>query len=175
MRRAEILRWIWQLESSFGTVRPAIEAASLLERYQLKDYSGMLARIAASMNLRVKLRIGYVNSGGPPGAPAWVEMPIPTPRYGSPEFHAFRFTVYIRKEAISQYPFEFVVAAMAHELSHILLNSTGHPLQKQEEAVDLTAMLFGYGRYFLTVTEEFTICGGYLSEEEIAFARAVLG
>jgi hypothetical protein len=64
---------------------------------------------------------------------------------------------------------------MAHELSHILLDSLGHIARRQEEAVDLTAILFGYGPYFINRTEEFTELSGYLSEEEIMFARAALG
>ena len=37
---------------------------------------------------------------------------------------------------------------MAHELSHVVLDSIRHELRQQEEAVDLTAMHRGYGSFY---------------------------
>jgi hypothetical protein len=174
MRRVELLRWIEQLEDTFGPARPAVDSAPLLERYREKNYTGMLSLIAKSMNLDARLRIGYVTSGGL-DAPLWVRCPEPMPYYGSPEFKNYQFTIFIRKETIRDFSFDILVAGMAHELSHVLLNSLGHVARGDEEAVDLTAMLFGYGKYFLTETRQYIYHSGYLSEAEIKFARAALG
>lgn len=175
MRRVEILRWVEQLEAVFGSARPPIDTTELYERYQAQDYGGMLAIVAKSMRLDMKLRIGYVKSGGPKKAPAWVNMPAVMPPYGTHAFKETLVTVYVRKEFLNMYSFPTVIAMMAHELSHVLLNSIGHVARGQEEAVDLTAILFGYGEHFVVKGDGFTDRTGYLSIEEVKFARAIMG
>ena len=203
MREKEISAWIHELIAKLGPPREPIDERPLRALYQNSNFVGMLDHIRKSMRLDVRLRIGYVNSGGPAHAAAWVTLPAPMPLYGTKEFRQSRFDVYIRKSEILQSPFEIVVALMAHELSHILLDAIYHPLRRQEVAVDLTAMILGYDRFFsvehaiveevprvdilarvfkwfvgreLTGTEVSyqRHISGYMSAEEIVFARSLI-
>lgn len=203
MRRSEIVLWTEELVKAYGRPRSPVDPSPLRAMYAQSDYSGMLSSIKKSMKLDMRLRIGYVKSGGPKNAPAWVSLPRPMPVYGSRAFRETQITVYIRERTIAHAPFEMLVAAMAHELAHVLLDATYHQLRRQEEAVDLTAMLFGYSRFFLTeqatlerlprtdlvarafkwavgkelVTDDLTYslhkCG-YMSAEEIVFAQSLM-
>jgi hypothetical protein len=67
-----------------------------------------------------------------------------------------------------------VAIAIAHELSHVVLDSIRHPLFREEKAVDLTAMLLGFRRLYLSGahTEKGQI--GYLSEAEVNLANHLL-
>jgi hypothetical protein len=78
-----------------------------------------------------------------------------------------------------KYKFEHVVMAIAHELSHIVLFRIRHPLEEVEVAVDLTAMLLGYGEFYFIGFEllrtEHLGSLGYLTGNEIRYAAGVLG
>lgn len=114
--------------------RDCIEVARYIKGYLLLD---------------MRLRIGFVNSGGPANAPAWIIMPDPMPIYGTRDFREQTVVMYIRKQFLLEAPSGTVVRVMAHELSHVLLNAVRHPLRRQEEAVDLTAMLLGFRNVFI--------------------------
>lgn len=203
MREKEIRAWIHELITKVGPPREPIDERPLRALYADSNFAGMLDHIRKSMRLDVGLRIGYVNSGGPAHAAAWVSLPAPMPQYGTREFKQSKFDVYIRKSVILQSPFEIVVALMAHELSHILLDAIHHPLRRQEAAVDLTAMILGYDRFFsvvYTIAEEVPRAdilarvykwfvgreltdievsyqmhtSGYMSAEEIGFAQSLI-
>ena len=53
---------------------------------------------------------------------------------------------------LEQRPFDEVSIGIAHELSHLVLDSIKHPLRHCEKAVDLTAMMLGFRRLFATGT-----------------------
>jgi hypothetical protein len=101
----------------------------------------------------ISLRVGYVKSGGPLNAPAWVETPKPMPAFGTPAFKKLKLTMYLRKNFVEEVSFQVLVMAKSHELSHIVLNATGHPLRAVEPAVDLTAMYLGFRQAFITPNE----------------------
>jgi hypothetical protein len=84
----------------------------------------------------------------------------------------------LRKSFLRETSFEPVVLAIAHELSHIILDAIRHELRKQEEAVDLSAMLLGFRDFYVTGCKD-TISQGnqmiiarlsYLTEEEVLYA-----
>lgn len=154
MRTQEIQDWVQSLTNSFGGVRDPVDPTPLLELYRQQDYTGMLGIVRKSLRLEIPLRVGFVNSGGPPKAPAWVQCPVPMPLYGSQEFKSTRITVYMRKSFLEEMPFQGIVCMMAHELSHVVLDGIGHSLRRQEEAVDLTAMILGYRDLYLQKIEK---------------------
>lgn len=152
------------------------------------------------MKLDLRIRVGLVNEGGPEGAPAWVSAPKPMPRFGTAEFKKTLVTVLLRKSFIRSHIFEQVAIVIAHELAHVVLFGISHQLQETEEAVDLTAMLLGYGdlyvagsfvevvpigfwpRFGLFVEKNFERIErrtyrtlGYLTPEEVRYAAVVLG
>jgi hypothetical protein len=79
-------------------------------------------------------------------------------------------------------PFPTLVSAIAHEMAHVVLESTYHPLRENEKVVDLTAMLFGYSELYVkgvrieerngnTIT---THHFGYLSLPEVQHAASLM-
>jgi hypothetical protein len=105
----------------------------------------MVQRIKKAMNVEVKLRVGWVNSGGEnKDAPAWVQLPHNMPPYGSTAFKDLTITIFIRKSFLERSKYDQAAITVAHELSHIVLESINHPLRREEKAVDLTAMLLGF-------------------------------
>ncbi|MGJ5036715.1 hypothetical protein ACQR13_21635 [Bradyrhizobium sp. HKCCYLRH3059] len=173
----------------------------LKRQHRDQDYIEMVKFVRNSMKLELRVRVGLVSSGGPSKAPAWVSRPVPMPSFGTPEFRQTTATIYLRRSFLQQSSCAVVTMAIAHELAHLVLDSTSHPLHGSEQAVDLTAMLLGYrdiyldgGRYneirprsvhafiirqlsalFLRteVHEIYTV--GYLSPEEIQYAGKLLG
>lgn len=151
MRELEIRTWVKQLGQSFGTPRPVADVTTLRDCFERKAYSEMIGLVRDSMRLQeLSLRIGYVNSGGPKTAPAWIEMPNPMPLYNSSDFKRLRLTMYIRKEFIERVGFPIILMPIAHEMAHVVLNSTMHQQRRVEEFVDLTAMFLGYRHAFTT-------------------------
>src|SRR3989344_4239968 len=177
MRQNLVESYIDKLRSSFGSARPPIEEAKLRVLYDARNYVGMILHIQSILNLGMKVRLGLVNDGGP-DAPAWVSRPANIPFYGTSEFQQFRVTIYLRKSFLRKGNFDEVVVAIAHELSHVLLDAVDHSLQKEEEAVDLTAMLFGFRDFYVTGCRSTHIEGdicetrvmGYLTYEEVGHA-----
>jgi hypothetical protein len=159
-----------------------VERAPLLSLYYARDYPGMVRLISNDLMLQdLRFRVGIVNSGGP-DVPAWISLPRQMPAYGSPEFKGMRVTVFLRRSFLENSRFETVVLAIAHELSHVVLDAIGHVLRTEEEAVDLTAMMLGYGEYYrvgcrYSRTERFWYRSrgietkvGYLTPEEVVYA-----
>ena len=182
MRTALVESYIDRLRASFGKLRPLVVDESLRPFYDAKDYAGMVYRIQTTLHLDLTIRLGLVNSGGPRGAPAWVERPTIMPMFGTAAFRQKIVTVYLRKTFLAEMPFDTVVIAIAHELCHVVLDAINHPLRREEEAVDLTAMLLGFRDFFVTgcrVMREQSLFGyqeyetsslGYLSQEEVSHA-----
>ncbi|MDB5266240.1 MAG: hypothetical protein JWN89_55 [Parcubacteria group bacterium] len=105
--------------------------------------------VARSLKLDMRLRIGYVNSGGKKHVPAWITLPPPWALYGTPAFSEWIAILHIQRNFLAEASFEAIVFALAHEMSHLVLTSTKHPLHDKEELVDLAAMFFGYAPTFV--------------------------
>jgi hypothetical protein len=150
MRQALIESYINQLRTSFGRLRTPVAEDELRALYDNKDYAGMVGHIQKTLRLDLTMRLGLVNQGGPVGCPAWIVAPVPMPMYGTQEFRRLTITMYLRKAFLARVSFDEVVMVIAHELCHVVLNATTHPLRRQEEAVDLTAMLLGFRDFYVT-------------------------
>jgi hypothetical protein len=155
----------------------------------------MVKLVRDGLGLDLRVRVGLVNQGGPDGAPAWVSCPKPLPQYGTPEFKRTLVTIFLRKSFLAENKFEAVVMAIAHEFSHIVLFGIKHPLEEDEVAVDLTAMLLGYRdfysagsqyrevrpkslwqRFVQSLQKRRTYQSlGYLSPEEVRYAAVIMG
>ena len=185
IRTHMIQSYLGQLRDAFGNTRQPVAKDQLRTLYAAQDYTGMVRIVRDSMRLDLRIRVGLVNEGGPSGAPAWVSRPKPMPRYGSTEFTQTLVTVFLRKSFLQGRNFEQVVMAIAHELSHIVLDGIGHALRECEEAVDLTAMLLGYRDVYVDGSEYLEIRSssekrtfqslGYLTPEEVRYAAVILG
>lgn len=150
MRELEIRTWVKQLGASFKAPLPEVDVRPLQALYKERNYTAMTGYIQTALRLSdISLSVGYVKSGGPAHAVAWVETPLPMPAYGSPAFKQLRVPMYIRKEFLENVDFPLTVMAISHELCHVVLNSIGHSLKHVEQAVDLTAMYLGFRHVFI--------------------------
>jgi hypothetical protein len=136
------------LRATFGGIHPVVPHAKLAFLFSRKDYVGLVSEIAQVLCVDLHLFVALVKSGGPAGAPAWVNIPSPMPQYGTREYKETRINVFLRNEFLATAPFETLVFAIAHELAHILLHGLHHPLRSSEEATDLTAMILGFAEYY---------------------------
>jgi hypothetical protein len=182
----QILLWVQALMRSFGRARPAVNPDALRKLHANGDFDAMVALMKADFALKMRLRIGRVNSYGPENCPSWIEMPKEMPMYGTEAFRKTLVTMYIQKSFLKEAPCGSIVVAVAHELSHVVLNSTQHELRHKEPAVDLTAMLLGYLDFFLE-DSFYTTCEtnpiyeitttkhiGYLTHEERGYAANLM-
>ncbi|MBU6321776.1 hypothetical protein KGO04_04600, partial [Patescibacteria group bacterium] len=172
--------------------------------HRTEEYAGMLQVVREKLRLPMRLRLGLVKSGGPVArsglpAPAWVESEGSMPMYGTQAFAEHQVVVYVRRTFLAEVPFETAVCTMAHELSHVVLDSIAHPLRMTEEAVDLTAMFLGFRGFYLKktthdrvtisraweigtggalqlveTTTTTTLWYGYLTQEEVRYAACLM-
>lgn len=190
MRKEMIETYIDSLRTSLGRMKTPITEEHLRSLYRCQDYARMVRHIQDQLNLDMRLILGLVNKGGP-DAPAWVARPREMPMLGTSSFRQITVAMYIRKSYIATSCFEEVVCAVAHELSHVILDAIKHSLRRQEEAVDLTAMLLGFRDFYVTgcrsvrdiSSYEDTLAGrkviqtrmqGYLTHEEISHAATYM-
>jgi len=177
MRKDLVESYIERLRASFGPAKAPVIEEELCALYGAKDYAGMIRHVQDILHLDMRVRLGLVNKGGP-SAPAWIERPKVMPGYGSAAFRQLVVVVYLRKSFLLNGNFEEAVIAIAHELCHVVLDATGHPLRAQEEAVDLTAMLLGFRDFYVTGCRSGRQLGGiyrventgYLTQEEVGHA-----
>ena len=148
MRTKMIEEYIGQLSVALGGVRPLIAPEKLREMHKKKNFVSMVHYIRTTLKLDLRIRVNFVNSDGPTQVPACINMPATMPPYGTSAFRKTTITIYIQKTFLKQRPFETIVSAIAHELSHVVIEAIGHKLENQEEAVDLTAMVLGYRNFF---------------------------
>jgi hypothetical protein len=184
MSEINVESYLAQLRQALPQVPPVpVDALKALHRQS--DYEGMVRLILRAMNLDVRLVVGWVNSGGPKGheqAPAWVSLADNMPFYGTPEFKKLTLKMFVRKSFLAQSSYAQAAITIAHELSHIVLDSVRHPLRREEKAVDLTAMLLGFSELYrrgAVEKEYFQNCTnirqlGYLSEAELDAACRIL-
>jgi hypothetical protein len=146
------------LLGALGGVTPVVDPTVLKQLHGQAEFAKMLGWIKNSMHLDLRVGLRIVDTGNAT-TPMWIETPRSMPPYGSQEFRNTRVIVNVRREALDRYPFDWIVAGFAHELSHVVLFSIGHALQKSERAVDLTAMILGY-RDFIARTDRTEVQGG---------------
>lgn len=174
IRRKLLESHIRALRESFGTIRMPVDDDVLESLYRAKNYTGIVGfvRTALRLDMRAQSAIWYRNFPTEVGnAPAWVERPRPLPMFGTREFRDTLVTVNFRKSFLDEATFEQVVAGTAHELSHVVLDAISHVLQREEEAVDLTAMLLGFRDFYVTGNSCVeTTRYGYLNHEEVRYA-----
>jgi hypothetical protein len=133
------------------------------------------------MNVQVNLKLVWTSSGDD-GTPAWVEMPKRMRFYGSKEFRDLTVTMTIRKPFMASSGYDKAAILVAHEFSHVVLNSLSHPLRNCEKAVDLTAMLLGFSALYESGAHTERRTGntitrsqlGYLTAEEVRTAYRLL-
>jgi hypothetical protein len=155
----------------------SIDDTELRKLHHAGDIAGMVRFVRKWLHLELPVTIGFVNGGGDPTAPAWIRLPKQMPHYGHDALKRTRAILFIRRSFLEESQFPLVVVAIAHELCHVVLNAIGHTLREQEEAVDLTAMILGFGQLYV---EAARICQsngsslGYLTGKEVRHAQYII-
>jgi hypothetical protein len=139
----------------------------------------MVQLIKKTMNVEVNLLVlwvpeGLAAKGNEKDAPAWVTLPVDMPPYGSKAFRELRLEMCFRRPFLERSTYDQASSAIAHELSHVILESIKHPLRKCEKAVDLTAMLLGFSRMYESGSYARRSRPGYLSLTELQAADQIL-
>jgi hypothetical protein len=181
----DVRKYMQQLRQMLPYV-PPIDLTALKRLHGARDHKGIIRLVKRLMNIEaVTFQVFWVPDGAannvPKDAPAWVELPREMPLYGSKEFKEMTIKMFFRKSFFQQ-AYDQATFAVAHELSHVVLESIRHPLRKCEKAVDMTAMLLGFGQlYEMTCHQERQVGNqinirtlGYLTREEARQANQVL-
>jgi len=167
---------------------PPISKGPLKALHAAQSYKGMVQLIKKAMNIEdVTFLVSWVPEGAAQqsqqkDAPAWVQLPrLPDklPFYGTKAFKETSLKIFFRKPFLERHTYDQVAIVIAHELSHVVLDSIRHPLHREEKAVDLTAMLLGFRLLYLSGAHKEhrtsksiqTETIGYLSPAEVQLAN----
>jgi hypothetical protein len=187
VRKEMIDAYTASLKASLGSNHQIADHRALRQLFKARDYEGMIGFVRDTMNLDLRVRLGIVNSGGPQNAPAWIRMSSAISRPGTSAFKHELVTVFLRRSFLEESTYEQVAIAIAHEFSHVVLNSIHHDLREREPAVDLTAMLLGYRDLYVTGCSTLRVerglnwrretrhSFGYLSKDEVEYAAERMG
>jgi hypothetical protein len=163
---------------------PPVRVQAIKRLHNRRDFGGIVRLIRETMNVGVSLTLHWT-SGPPPHekAKAWIKIPPDMPYYGTPEFKALKMDMFILKSFRDKSAWDEFAIVVAHELSHVILDSIAHQLRDEEKAVDLTAMLLGFSYLYRCAAHTTRRTGlntyqrshlGYLSEREINAASKAL-
>jgi hypothetical protein len=184
---SDIKRYLSQLQETLPSV-PPISPESLKALHKAQDYKGMVKLIKGAMNIEdITFRVFWVPEGAAAHqkAPAWVKLPEhpnEIPFYGTAEFKKTSLKMFFRKTFLADSTYDQVAIMIAHELSHVVLDSIRHPLKRVEKAVDLTAMLLGFRHLYVSGAHKTEQTGdrikthsiGYLSLAEVQLANQLI-
>jgi hypothetical protein len=182
----DVTKYLHELRQRLPYV-PPISVDDLKSLHKAKDHKGIVRLVKRAMNIEhVTFQVfwvppGAANDGEHKDSPAWVELPRDMPFYGTQAFKDLAIKMFFRKEFFEQ-AYDEATAAVAHELSHVVLESTHHPFRSCEKVVDLTAMLLGFSRLYDSACHKERRVGnsvksqklGYLSREEVQLANQSL-
>ncbi len=165
---------------------PPVSVDEIKALHQKGDFGAVVKLIRSTMNVGVNLTIHWTSGPPPKGlerAKAWISLLEKMPYYGTPEFKELKMDIFILKSFRDTSTYGQFAITVAHELSHVVLESISHPLRKEEKAVDLTAMLLGFSYLYRTTAHTVRRVGhnefqrsqlGYLSHDELDAACKLL-
>jgi len=128
-----------------GLPRPQHDLLALA-RARNKGFGELVAEVMRHMSLNCRVRLGVADMSQAKG-PAYV-MDSDVPRYGTDEFRRYTCTMFIDRCIRDKEPLVTQVACIAHELSHVLLQSVDSTLNTEHTA-DITAICSGYDHLWL--------------------------
>lgn len=192
--RSEIEVYTQKLLRFFHAYRrefPLTSTHSLMDAWEQEKVAEMVSVLSKHMGIGCDLRLSLVKDDFVGlDAPAWTEVPKYFPFIDTAEYRTTEVTIFVRKSALDTWQFDSLIVALAHELSHIVLESFQQGFEKVEEAVDITAIILGFGRFYIRgsyvkllspivadngeqwIMEEAQL--GYLSREEIRWVAEQL-
>ena len=184
MSVVEIGHYLHQLREKLPYV-PPVRVQAIKRLHDRRDFGGIVRLIRETMNVGANLTLHWTSGPPPAQTSARVGFNIPPlmPYYGTSEFKALKMDMFILKSFRDKSTWDEFAIVVAHELSHVILNSIAHQLRDEEKAVDLTAMLLGFSYLYRCAAHTTRRTGlstyqkshlGYLSEREINTASKAL-
>ena len=144
LREAEIRGWVRALLEVIGDPKPFVDTAEVTRLYEARSHLGMFTCLRERFALDCQMQFLVSDSGAPRGAVAWMRGAREVPRLGTPEFREYRVTCYLHPIFAKRSLCDELTIAIVRELSRLYLRSIRHELKRVPEAVDLTAMFYGY-------------------------------
>lgn len=157
---------------------PPIAVKKLKALHRKGDFGGIVKLVRSTMNIDVRLTVHWTSTSPKemPNAPAWITLPKKMPYYGTAAFKELTLDLFVMKPFAETRTYEQFAMAIAHEFSHVVLDSIEHPLRHDEKAVDLTAMILGFSYLYRRAAHTVKAVGynqlqhnrlGYLSQGEL--------
>jgi hypothetical protein len=144
MADIDVNAYIDQLRRSLPYVPPFLNH-QIKALHRKREFGGIIRLVRSMMNVDARITLHWTNN--PPSnreAKAWIRLPNDMPKYGTQAFKDLKLDMFILKSFAHQSRCHEFIVVVAHEFSHVVLESIGHPLRTDEKAVDLTAMLLGF-------------------------------
>jgi len=183
MADIDVNAYIDQLRRSLPYVPPFLNH-QIKALHRKGEFGGIVRLVRSMMNVDARITLHWTNnSPSNREAKAWIRLPNDMPNYGTQAFKDLKLDMFILKSFAHQSRYHEFAVVVAHEFSHVILESIRHPLRTDEKAVDLTAMLLGFSysyrlaahavrAYPGNIVETSRI--GYLTENELNTACRVL-
>jgi hypothetical protein len=144
MTNIDVNAYIGELRRSLPYVPPFLDR-QLKALHRKREFGGIVRLVRSMMNVDARITLHWTNSpSSNRQAPAWIRLPSDMPEYGTQAFKDLKLDMFILKSFADQSRCHEFLVVVAHEFSHVVLESIGHPLRTEEKAVDLTAMLLGF-------------------------------
>jgi hypothetical protein len=175
-QRFDARKYFQELRQMLAPV-PPIDLTPIKRLHEARDHKGIVQCVKRLMNLEdITISVFWVSesvAAGPKDAPAWVELPQSMPFYRTKEFKEMTVKMFFRKSFFQQ-AYDQAALAVAHELSHVVLESIHHRLRNCEKAVDVAVMILGFGQLYEATCHQEKQVGnqiniktlGYLTLEE---------
>lgn len=144
MTNIDVNAYIGELRRSLPCVPPFLDR-QIKALHRKREFGAIVRLVRSMMNVDARITLHWTN--GPSSnrqAPAWIRLPSDMPEYGTQAFKDLKLDMFILKSFADQSRCHEFLVVVAHEISHVVLKSIGHPLRTEEKAVDLTAMLLGF-------------------------------
>lgn len=177
----QIKQYIDQLVSFYGLCEP-IQEKALAILFEQNLFGECLRQVMRYMRLKTRIKITYFfdHAYKCDESLGYVEIPPIVPFIGTPAFKEMLFEICAKSEA-KQNVYRLIYM-FSHELSHIILHGSNHPLKYSEMATDLCAFVFGFENFIIKARCQITITPmetkfsiiGYLSAEQMLFASLYL-
>jgi len=148
LRQIHIDRYIEDIRTAIGGVKDRVPSAELYTLCRGKKYAELVRCIRDQMCLeRFPMRVNVDHI--PSGFSAFIERDRLS-LYTDPDhlLKAANIRLTLSRDMVRTSHADVVIFAIAHELSHILLEALGSGLARFEMAIDVTAMMAGYAEYY---------------------------
>jgi hypothetical protein len=131
-----------------------VDTREMWHAHHEKKYGEVLGAVLRSLQIDCHVVLAKVNRAPERYKydPAWFEVLLPLPHYGTRQFRETRITIHVWKQTLEQLSFTDLLHLYVHECCHILLLATQHKFANDERAVELCGMLLGYAEVYVNST-----------------------